>query len=187
MQATQTKEMAIAKKEAALTKLMLNIASLSATLTLGLAAGIALMHGLEWRNKAVLTAEQYLFVQQHLYQGFGDRAGPIEAVAIISLVIATLILFRTRRSAFALSLVSLVAAAAGLALFFFGNDPVNAVVRTWTLDSMPTDWQAFRDQWEWSHAIRATLYATSLAAFCIAILLRTSNSSDDGKPDRSAA
>ncbi len=61
--------------------ILLNLASFVSTVSLGIAAGIAFAHALEWPNKALLNAGQYLFIQQHLYQGFGNRAGPVEGIA----------------------------------------------------------------------------------------------------------
>ena len=47
----------------------------------------------------------------------------------------------------------------------FGNQPINSMVMTWTADSMPADWTAWRDRW-WSFHIIRTL-ASLLALLLI--------------------
>jgi hypothetical protein len=145
---------------------------------LTLTAGIASTHVLECPNKLLLEAEDYLFVQQHLYEGFGKLAGPFEGIAIVALMVATLFLIKRQRLILILSILSLLTAIGGLTLFFFVNDPVNPAVDSWTLETIPEDWQTFRDAWERSHATRAGLYIFSLAAFGVATLMRAQYKND---------
>ncbi|NKC01236.1 MAG: hypothetical protein GKR90_22445 [Pseudomonadales bacterium] len=77
---------------------VINLGSFLAILTLGVATGIAFTHSLEWTNKIGLNAQQYLFVQQTLYQGFGDRAGWIETLGIIVLLLISSLLYRLQPS-----------------------------------------------------------------------------------------
>lgn len=152
---------------------VINLGSFLAIVTLGVATGIAFTHALEWTNKVGLNAEQYLFVQQTLYQGFGDRAGWIETLGIMALLFVSPLLYRIRPSLGLLSGVAFVFALAGLMFYFFGNAPVNEAVRSWTVETMPSDWQSYRDAWEQSHAARAILFGVSVCCISIATLVRT--------------
>ena len=79
----------------------------SAIVLTGLSAGVALAHLLELPNKMLLSATDYLFVQQRLYEGFGQVLGPIELGASAS-AIALAVLFRKRRSTFLLAIAAVV-------------------------------------------------------------------------------
>ena len=51
-----------------------------------------------------------------------------------------------------------------LVAFFLLNQPVNVAVASWTPTSMPSDWTAYRTQWEAGHAVAAMLSVVSLMA-----------------------
>ena len=134
----------------------------TALLTTGLSAGIAFAHLLERPNKLTLSAQAYLAVQQHLYEGFGRVAGPIEYVALLATAGSAVVLWR-RRGPLALTLAALLSIALALVVWQLHNGPVNAAVARWTPQSLPGDWTTYRDRWENAHAVRAGLYTLALA------------------------
>lgn len=142
-----------------------------------LIAGIAFCHALELPNKMTLPAETWLTVQQILYRGFGAKAGPIEVGAVVSSLML-LFLVRKRRSAFVWSLIASVCFVAGLVLWFQVINPMNLLIDSWTGTTLPTNWTAARDQWEYGHVAHATLFILGLIASVIAILADTTTSSD---------
>lgn len=138
----------------------------SAIVLTGLSAGVALAHLLELPNKMLLSATDYLFVQQRLYEGFGQVLGPIELGASAS-AIALAVLFRKRRSTFLLAIAAVVLNMFALIVWQVHNGPVNIAVEAWTTNSVPTDWTNWRDRWEYAHATRAILYTLSLGVLSL--------------------
>src|SRR5690606_37649243 len=53
----------------------------------------------------------------------------------------------------------------------FGNQPLNAIVITWSLDDIPDSWEQIRDQWWRFHVLRtiSTLISFTLIA-CVGII-----------------
>lgn len=131
---------------------------------LGLAPGLA--HVLELPNKINLTAEQYLTVQQ-IYRGWA-LLGAVELAALLSTLALTL-MTRTKRSSFAWVLLAFLCITANLLIFFSFTFPVNRQTNNWTV--LPDNWQALRNQWEYSHAVNAGLYLVALVALILSVLV----------------
>ena len=142
--------------------------ALAAVTLTGLSAGVAFANLLELPNKMKLSAENYLWVQQTLYEGFGQIVGPIELGAFLS-AIAFTILVRKQRLSCRFGGVAAICIAAALVIWRLHNGPVNAVVDAWTLDSIPSDWSTYRNRWEYAHAARAGLYMLGLSALILAV------------------
>lgn len=153
----------------------LKIAQFVALLLTGLSAGVAEAHLLELPNKMSLKAQNYLFVQQHLYQGFGRVVGPIELGAFLA-AIATVVLVRRRRVPFLLTLFAAICLAVALVVWQLYNGPVNQAVDSWTITTMPSNWMTYRDRWEYAHAVRAMLYTIGLGALTLSVLMDTQTS-----------
>ena len=143
-----------------------------AILTTGLAAGVAFAHFLELPNKMMLSAQDYLMVQQHLYEGFGRIAGPIELIAMLS-TMTVAVLVRGERQRFLLALLASLLVMTALIVWQLNNAPVNDAVDSWTISGMPLDWTAFRKQWEYAHAIRAILLTVALGVLTRLLLIFT--------------
>ena len=129
----------------------------------GVSAGVAFAHLLELPNKMKLSADNYLQVQQTLYEGFGQILGPIELGAGLS-AIALTVLWRKQPLPFRFGVAASICIATALAIWQFHNGPVNTEVDGWTLSSLPTNWMTYRDRWEYAHAARAGFYILGLSA-----------------------
>lgn len=152
--------------------IVLKTAQFFALLLTGLSAGVAFAHLLELPNKMVLSAQDYLVVQQHIYNGFGRVVGPIETFALFAALIVG-VLVRKRRIPFLLTLFAIICLAASLLVWQLHNGPVNQAVDSWTAATMPLDWMIYRNRWEYAHATRAGLYTISLSMFILSILIDT--------------
>jgi hypothetical protein len=118
----------------------------------------AATHVFELSNKIGLTKDDYFLVQQ-LYRGWSLFGIAFVAALIVNAVLV--VAARRRREPVALPLIATFCIAAGLAVFLVWTSPANVATANWT--SQPADWQAWRDQWEYSHAADAALL---FIAFC---------------------
>ena len=58
---------------------------------------------------------------------------------------------------------------AGEMIAFWGfTAPANRATENWTM--LPDDWEAWRAQWEYSHAVRAGLYLLAFGALVLSVL-----------------
>jgi hypothetical protein len=147
--------------------------------------GLALAHALEWPGKLRLDREQYLTVQPIYYPGFTIGGGVAEAGGILATL--ALLLMTSRGSAqFWLIAGALAALIVTHLIFWVMTQPVN---RAWLRETELTaparrffgtdasspapaaDWQALRNRWEGSHALRAVASMLGLILLVTAIAL----------------
>lgn len=114
-------------------------------------------HLLSLPAKVALPAEPYFVVQQ-IYQGWAWLGIVVVAAMLTNLTSA--MLTRGHHRQFWLSLAAGLLVAATLAIFFTWTHPANQATANWT--SIPGDWERWRMQWEYSHAVNAAL---TFAAF----------------------
>ena len=116
-------------------------------------------HLLELVHKITLDRAQYLTVQQ-LYRGWAF----LGAVLIAALLANLALTIRSRRQGrpMRLAAIATLLLAANLTIFFIWTFPANQATGNWTV--MPADWEALRDQWEYSHAVNALLTFLALSA-----------------------
>ncbi len=140
-----------------------------------LALGLTLTHDLEIPGKQMLSGANWLIVQHTFYGGFAVVGGVAEVLGLISTGLL-LYLLRERRAAFALTLVAALSFVGMLALFAFGNNPLNQQIMTWTPVTLPANWQQTRDAWDTFHAVSSAFAALALTSLLIATLRDTPSS-----------
>jgi hypothetical protein len=109
-------------------------------------------------NKLHMAQADY-FIAQSVYYGWALFGFVL--IANLAALAALAYASRAQRPACVLVLVSLACQIAVLALFFAYVLPANQATANWT--QVPANWEAWRRQWEYGHAINALI---SLAGFC---------------------
>lgn len=138
---------------------------------IAMALALALAHALEFPGKMRLSKEEYLKVQPIYYPGF-TFGGAAEPLAII-LVIILLAITQAGTAVFWLTTAALAALIAMHAAYWLLTHPVNnfwlkdfklkgASARFFSLgvsrqNGTEPDWNELRNQWEYSHLLRAGL------------------------------
>ena len=122
-------------------------------------------------NPRGLSAPTYVVLQQQAIRGL-NVAMPVLGLATIIATIAAATLARGEK----IQLIMLIAAAgaflmAGLITRFL-NQPINAVVMTWSPTAPPADWTLLRDAWWRWHALRLVCGLAGLSLLILANLLR---------------
>jgi hypothetical protein len=143
------------------------------TMTLvALTMGTSFAHVLEWPAKLGYTGEFYLRLQTSLYAYWGPPriTGFVEPAAVLSVLCLAVL---CRRRPVSLRLTRGAATCLLLAfpvLFFWRVAPANATfLHAAHAEILPSDWNAWRTQWETGHAIRFVLHliAFVLLAFSL--------------------
>lgn len=145
-----------------------------------LVLGLTLTHDLEIPGKHLLSGAEWLQVQHTFYGGFAIVGGITEILGLLSTALLAFLL-RSRRTALILTLIAAFCFAGMLALFAFGNNPLNEQITSWTPATLPANWRAVRDAWDSFHAASSGLAALSLVCLLIAILRDTSSALPDKK------
>ena len=122
-------------------------------------------------NPTELPAAVYVSQHQQLVRGLNVALPVIGAVTIV-FTLAAAFLARHQPDRLALLLVAAACLiAAGLVTRFL-NQPINAIVMTWSADSPPTNWMQLRDEWWRWHVVRAGVGLVGLCLLIAATLRR---------------
>lgn len=129
-----------------------------------MAGGFA--HLLALPNKMPLEIDEYRTVQQ-IYRGWALLGVPIFGALATTLVLA--LMERRRPKVCALTLAAALCISISLGIFFLFTFPANQETANWTI--LPDNWQALRQQWEYSHAVGALLYFAALGTLTLSLLV----------------
>jgi uncharacterized membrane protein len=117
-------------------------------------------------NPADLSAGAYIEQQQNTIRAMNVTM-PVLGAVVALLTLASAILARTNRRRCLLFVVAFVCfVTAGLVTRFL-NQPINAVVMTWTAIAPPTNWTELRDEWWHWHILRTV---AGIAGFSLLIV-----------------
>lgn len=132
----------------------------------------ALAHLLEMPSKMSYDGTLWLMLLQTLYTQFGIAGGAFEVGAVLTTAVLVL-LVREREPAFAWTLAGAACMIAAHAAFWIWVYPVNSALVPLSPDDLPADWIRLRNQWEYTHAVRAILQIAALVALLVSILAET--------------
>ena len=104
--------------------MMLKMTRFVSLICAALACGLTMTHNLEMPGKQLLSGANWLIVQHTFYGGFAIVGGVAEVLGLISTGLLTSLLWK-RRTGFTLTLIAAISFAGMLALFVFGNNPLN--------------------------------------------------------------
>lgn len=156
---------------------MLQLCRFVAVMTLGLAAGIIFSHVLQMPQKALLSAESFLEVQQVLLEGYGSALVTVEALAFLSAA-GTLVLKRDEMGTTALLALTVVCVAAMIVVRVALIAPLNEQIAAWTPQQMPANWEQFRDQWSMLHTVRFGLAMLGFGTYILSLIDPLSEQTD---------
>ena len=116
------------------------------------------------RSIGAITPATFLEVGHTMIRNLGVPMSALMPAALLSaLVLAVLLLRRGQArsslvtvSAFALLLVAMI-------ITLTVNVPIDRQIQSWTTTTLPVDWSAIRDRWEFYHALRTFVSLMALA------------------------
>jgi uncharacterized membrane protein len=124
-------------------------------------------------NPAGLSASAYVEQHQNAVRSLNTLFPVMGAICIALTAILAARSGANRRVRYILLAAVLLMLAAAL-VTRFGNQPINAIVMTWSAQAQPANWEQLRDQWWQWHIVRTI--AAILAFFSVVIaVLSTSN------------
>jgi len=138
----------------------------------------ALVMGVFWGTWFALSRSIVTFRPQTFLDigqtAIRNLAVPMSILMPLSLVSAlTLMALLPKRSAaFALALAGFLLMVCALIVTLAVEVPIDNQIKVWTIATLPTDWQASRDKWEFYHAVRTVMSIAALAAVTASALSR---------------
>jgi hypothetical protein len=137
-----------------------------------LAIAAPFAHVLEMPVRRAYDPALYVTITHTLYMYFGIVGGAIEVGATLAAVVWAMLVAASRTASSAARRWALAGAACPIlahALFWLLVAPVNAEFAVWTPEEVPPDWTRLRDQWEFTHAVRAALFFLGFCALLASV------------------
>jgi uncharacterized membrane protein len=116
-------------------------------------------------NPTSLSAAVYVAQQQQAIRALNVKMPMLGAAATLLTIIAA-VLARSDRTRLTLLVAAAVCLVAAGLITRFQNQPINAIVMTWSIDSPPANWMQMRDEWWRWHVLRV---AFGIGALCLLI------------------
>lgn len=129
---------------------------------LALCPGVAHLASLP--NKISRAPEEYMVMQQ-AYNGWA-LFGIVIYGALLTTALNT-ILLRRQRGPFWLSLWAFLLIVATQVIFWVFTYPANAITANWTV--IPANFEGWRQQWEYSHAVSAILMLLAFILLALSV------------------
>jgi uncharacterized membrane protein len=107
------------------------------------------------------------------HTAINNLAVPMSILMPLSLISALVLIFILPKtsSAFLLALVGLVLMVCALLATLLVEVPIDNQIKVWTVATLPSDWEAIRDRWEFYHAIRTFLSIGALGCVTASSLI----------------
>ena len=146
-----------------------------AVVATALTMGLTFAHTLELPQKLGYDAATWTRIQQSLYLYFGVVGGAVEVAAVIASVVFAV---RTRgQPGGRLATIGAACFVTALAWWFAVVNTANAQIGSWTVGAAPSDWERWRAQWEFGHAMH---FGLTLAGFLTLLLATVQVAAADG-------
>ena len=120
-------------------------------------------------NPASLSASAYVEQQQNTIRSLNTLLPAMGAVCILLTVVLALLSrgdWRSRCLLIAAAVLMIIAAL----VTRFANQPINALVMTWSIQSPASNWTQLRDEWWQWHTVRTVAGIAALALTVVAAL-----------------
>ena len=118
-------------------------------------------------NPMHLSASAYVEMQQNAIRALNVS---MPMLGLVCIVLTGVLTFRTRGEQRVLLIAATVCLAAAGLITRFGNQPINAIVMSWSAHSPPANWADLRDLWWRWHIARTAL---GVLAFALSLLATT--------------
>ena len=131
----------------------------------------ALVVGVFWgtwfslsRSMSSITASTFLEVGHTMIANLGGPMAVLMPATLISAVPVLFVLYRVhRRASFSLILAGAALLVVAVVITLSVNVPIDYEINQWTVSTLPQDWTATRDRWEFYHGLRTFISIAGLA------------------------
>jgi uncharacterized membrane protein len=124
------------------------------------------------RTMHVLPAELFLIIGKKIMQNVAVTMSIIMPASVLCLAILLISSWKTKTVYFYCILAALILFVIALIITVGIEVPVDDQIRTWTVATMPPNWQSIRNRWEFYHIIRTFVSLAVVVFFMIALMNR---------------
>ena len=133
------------------------------------------------RSMAAITPGTFLEVGRLMIVNLGGPMSLLMPAALVSALVLSALLFRGQQiRATLFAGAALVLMVVALVITLVVNVPIDRQIQSWTTATLPIDWRAIRDRWEFYHGLRTVVSIGAL----VCLFASTLSTAWRGAPDR---
>lgn len=135
---------------------------------------LSMAHLLEFPQR--MKFDQQLWVRVTVFEGVYNYFGSVGAVFEMGAILTSLVLaflVRGRATTFYLTLGGAICLILAFVSWLMFVAPANAEFAKWLTTPIPQDWERWRNQWEYTHAINAIIKIIGLSLLTLSVLVET--------------
>ena len=140
---------------------------------------LILVTGLFWgtwfslsRTMEGLSAETFLTIGKEIIKNVALPMSIIMPASLVGIIILLSRSWKKRTLYFYCLLVTLLLFIIALIITVVIEVPMDNKIKTWEISTIPTEWTAIRDRWEYYHTMRTFVSLVAMAFFITAIMNR---------------
>ena len=144
---------------------------------------LILVTGLFWgtwfslsRTMEGLSAETFLTIGKEIIKNVALPMSIIMPASLVGLIILLSRSWKKRAAYFYCLLVTLLLFVVVLIITVAIEVPMDNKIKTWEVSTIPAEWTAIRDRWEYYHTMRTFVSLGAMAFFITAIMNRDNKS-----------
>jgi uncharacterized membrane protein len=123
------------------------------------------------RSIGAISPQTFLEVGRTMIGNLGGPMSVLMPAAVLSGIVVGVLLFRRGQAlGCVLAVASLVLLLVAMAITLAVNVPIDRQIQSWTIGTLPPDWTAIRDRWEFYHGLRALASLFALACLFVSTL-----------------
>jgi len=127
------------------------------------------------RSIGAITPHTFLEVGHLMIGNLGGPMSVLMPAAVLSGIALTVLLFRQRLTPdYLFAIGASVLLLASMAITLMVNVPIDRQIQSWTTSTLPREWTAIRDRWEFYHGLRTLVSLGALACLFASTLSTTS-------------
>jgi uncharacterized membrane protein len=130
-------------------------------------------------NPASLSAAAYVEQHQNAVRSLNTLFPVMGAICIALIVILAVRPGTARRARYFLVAAAFLMVVAAL-VTRLGNQPINAIVMTWSAQVQAANWEQLRDQWWQWHIVRTVAAILAFSLVVVAALTKSTSAGDAG-------
>ena len=138
---------------------------------------LVLITGLFWgtwfalsRTMFELPAEIFITVGKQIIKNVAIPMSIIMPASIIGLIILLIGSWKRKSVYFYCILITLALFIIALIITVGIEVPIDNQIKTWTPDTIPSEWRSIRDHWEFYHTVRTFVSVAGIAIYITAIM-----------------
>ena len=125
------------------------------------------------RSIGAISPANFLEIGHIMIANLGRPMSMLMPAAILSTTLIIYLLYRRRQTtALVLTVAAVALMVAAMIVTLVVNVPIDGQIREWTTATLPSDWQAIRDRWEFYHMVRTFLSLAAVSCLFASVLWR---------------